>query len=116
MKIDYHECGDYLLPNIEVDKKDIQPIGKYGMMRLKYLKAHKKGTYNLMKMAGELIPYLVDVDRDAREMVETIIRDMAKAENVNEELKEKDMMKWVGMMNNFKSVAEEIVLGDVIYG
>lgn len=84
-------------------------------MRKAFLKEHRKGTYNELLLTGKLDEHLLEMDRLARMQVEQIVEHMAKAEGVTEELKARDQMKWVGMMNSFKHSAEEIVLTELIY-
>ena len=76
---------------------------------------HRKGTYNELLLTGKLDEHLLEMDRLARMQVEQIVEHMAKAEGVTEELKARDQMKWVGLMNNLLHTAEEIVLQEVIY-
>ena len=84
-------------------------------MRKAFLKEHRKGTYNELLLTGKLDEHLLETDRLARTQVEQIVERMAKAEGVTEELKARDQMKWVGLMNNLLHTAEEIVLKEVIY-
>lgn len=116
MDITYTKIGDYFVPNLVLSDsvKDFQ-IGKYGRLRLKYLKENKKAEYSILSMNGELKKYLMEVDKLAKERVEFLIKQQAKRQNVNEKLKENDQLKWVGMMNNIKNSAEEIVINEVIF-
>ena len=115
MELTYRQNGDYLIPNLEMDEQPTELIGKYGRMRKAFLKEHRKGTYNELLLTGKLDEHLLETDRLARMQVEQIVEHMAKAEGVTEELKARDQMKWVGMMNSFKHSAEEIVLTELIY-
>ena len=115
MELTYRQNGDYLIPNLEMDEQPTEGIGKYGRMRKAFLKEHRKGTYNELLLTGKLDEHLLEMDRLARMQVEQIVEHMAKAEGVTEELKARDQMKWVGMMNSFKHSAEEIVLTELIY-
>ncbi len=115
MELTYRQNGDYLIPNLEMDEQPTELIGKYGRMRKAFLKEHRKGTYNELLLTGKLDEHLLEMDRLARMQVEQIVEHMAKAEGVTEELKARDQMKWVGMMNSFKHSAEEIVLTELIY-
>ena len=103
------------MPNLTVPTKEYQ-IGKYGMMRRTYLKQHRPSLYSLLMMKGELLSHLEEINKSAMEQVQTIISQMAAAENVNEELKAENPLKWTGLMNNFLHSAEEIVLPELIYG
>lgn len=115
MELTYRQSGDYLIPNLEMDEQPTEGIGKYGRMRKAFLKEHRKGTYNELLLTGKLDEHLLETDRLARTQVEQIVERMAKAEGVTEELKARDQMKWVGLMNNLLHTAEEIVLKEVIY-
>ena len=115
-KITYHIEGDYLIPDLAIknDNKDYH-IGKYGHLKLKYLKEHKRGFYTELIMAGELQDHLFDVDEVASKMVLDTINKLAKQEGINEDLKANNQMEWVQTMNNIKNRAEEIVLNEIIY-
>lgn len=116
MDITYTKIGDYFVPNLILSEsvKDFQ-IGKYGRLRLKYLKENKKAEYIILSMNGELKKHLMEVDKLAKERVEFLIKQQAERQNVDEKLKEKDQFKWVGMMNNIKNSAEEIVINELIF-
>lgn len=113
--VTYTKVGDYKMPNLTVPTKEYQ-IGKYGMMRRTYLKQHRPSLYSLLMMKGELLSHLEEINKSAMEQVQTIISQMAAAENVNEELKAENPLKWTGLTNNFLHSAEEIVLPELIYG
>lgn len=108
--------GDYFVPNLALSEnvKDFR-IGKYGRLRLKYLKENKKAEYIILNMNGELKKHLMEVDKLAKERVEFLIKQQAERQNVDEKLKENDQLKWVGMMNNIKDSAEEIVINELIF-
>lgn len=115
MEISYFKVGDYYLPNISLgeDYRKVE-LGKYGKMRLNYLKNNCRVEYMILIMKNQLMKHLVEVDNSAKERVENIVKSMSEKEGVDEELKVKDQMKWVGLMNNFKSSAEEIVMEEII--
>ena len=92
-----------------------KPLGKYGRMRRTYLKEHQKAFYIQLQARGELWQHLREVDEQAQSMVNTIVARMAEIDGVTEELKATDQMKWIGLMNNYRHCAEEIVLRDVVY-
>ncbi len=102
-------------PNLELPKEENVWIGKYGLLRERYLKEHKKALYMSLYLSGELNKHLVDVNEQAQKQVDLIVTQMAKTEGCNEELKMKDQMRWVGLMNNYKACAEEIVFKELIY-
>ena len=113
MEVTYRAEGDYLLPNLTVP--EAPRVGKYGMLRRSYLKNHRNGIYTGMMLSGKLDGHLAEIDRQAHEMVERLTAEMAARQGVNEQLKATDQMKWVGLMNNIKASAEEIVLRELIY-
>ena len=97
---------------------DPQPegeIGIWGQRRKKYLKAHRKGTYNAMLLQSTLTQHLNDTNTAAFNLMDTIIRQIAKAEGVTEELKRRDQIGWVDRMNSIRSRTEEIVRNELIY-
>ena len=90
-------------------------VGKYGLKKLRYLQSEKKSVYNRLLKENTLHEYLVEVQELAQEMESDLVKQMALKKGVTEELKAKDMMKWVSLMNNFRNCAEEIVCDQVIY-
>ena len=115
MKITYTKNGDYLLPNLILKNNPSTFFGRYGLLRLNYLKQHNKVLYQQLLAKDKLTNYLIDIDKTATERVEKIIVHLAEEKNVDEHLKATNQLKWVGLMNNFKSQAEEIVLSELIY-
>lgn len=116
MDITYTKIGDYFVPNLVLSEnvKDFR-IGKYGRLRLKYLKENKKAEYIILNMDGEIKKHLMEIDKLAKERVEFLIKQQARRQNVDEKLKQNDQLKWVGMMNNIKNSAEEIVINELIF-
>ena len=90
-------------------------LSKYGRMRAKYLKEHKKVLYFNLLTSGTLNEHLVQIDTSACNMAEYLIKEMVRKQGVTEQLKAEDMMKWVGMMNNIRACVDEIVLNDIVY-
>ena len=113
-KIEYTKQGDYLIPNLTMKKEKI-PAGKYSMMRYNYLLNHKNHELTILVMNNELNSHLQEIQDQASKRVEMLVEEMAKKENITEELKAQDQMKWVGLMNNIKMTAEEIVATELIY-
>ena len=114
-KIEYHREGDYYLPNLVlVEQKKIQ-LNKYGRLRLNYLKNHKKAEYAILFMDNKLTDHLEEVQEIAAKRIEETIKSLKEQSNLTEEMKNTDQLYWVGMMNNFKNQAEEIVLKELIY-
>ena len=116
-KIEYRNEGDYYIPNLIVPKEEYADycIGKYGRLRLNYLKEHKKAEYTIMVMNGTLRKHIVQIDMEAKDRVENIVNGLKSQSNLTEEMKNTNQLYWVGMMNNFKNQAEEIVLKELIY-
>lgn len=115
-KLEYHQEKDYLIPNVAI-KNNLgnYQLGKYGYLRLDYLKKHKKGYYTELMLEGTLPEHIVAIDKEANMQVKKIIKNLAKANNVDEMLKQSSPFEWVRLMNNFKNSAEEIVLKELIY-
>ena len=113
--IEYIRNGDYYLPNLVLaEQKKIQ-LNKYGRLRLDYLKNHKKAEYAILFMDNKLTDHLEEVQEIAAKRVEEIIKSLKEQSNLTEEMKNTDQLYWVGMMNNFKNQAEEILLKELIY-
>ena len=114
--IKYIKQGDYYLPNLVLSSEDTNyKIGKYGRMKLNYLKNNKKSEYTILLMDGKLNKYLHEIDIACEERIRTIISQLIKQENVTEELKTTNQMEWVRCMNSIKNRAEEIILNELIY-
>lgn len=114
--IEYIRCGDYYLPNLVMPEENTNyQIGKYGRIKLNYLKNHKKAEYLNLLMECKLNRYLHEIDVVCTNRVKSIIAVLAKQENITEELKATNQMEWVQAMNNIKNRAEEIVFNEIIY-
>ena len=111
----YRQEGDYLIPNLALPNDDNYEIGKYGRMRLSYLKEHRKILYTNYVMEGTLFKHLSEIDQACNERMEIIVPAMAKQEGVTEALKTADQMEWVRRMNNIRNRAEEIILHELVY-
>ena len=114
MQLEYTKYGYYLLPNLIVKEQRKDNIGKYGLIVLNYLKTNKQALYQALLMQDKLTDYLIDIDKDIQNKVNNLIKRLAEKENINEDLKEKDQLQWVGLMNNLKNTAEEFVLKEYI--
>ena len=115
MNISYTRIGDYLLPDLILKDKEQFNIGKYGLLRLEYIKKYKLGLYFDLLVNNTLNEYLHDIDTSVMEKVQKLITELAEKENINEQLKENNQMLWVSKMNNIKNIAEEIILKEYIY-
>ena len=101
----YRQTGDYLIPNLTLP--ETRSIGKYGMMRLTYLKNSRRSLYSALMITGKLTEHLEETDRTAKEQIQTIVEKMAKTEGITEVMKVKDPQSWTGLMNNLLHSAEE---------
>ena len=108
-KLTYIRCGDYYIPNLKLSEQPEAPIGKYGRMRQRYLKEHRPGLYSSLILSEKLYPHLLEIDRAARERMDTMLPRMLEAAGVTEELKARDPMRWVGLMNTLKAQVEEMI-------
>ena len=106
MEITYTQIGDYLYPNITLGEDDKLPIGKYGRIRLEYLREHRPVIYNVLAVQGKLQRHLWEIDQAANERLERVIPKMKKQAGITEQLKAEDQMAWVGQMNALKQQAE----------
>ena len=95
--------------------KEAATYGRFGRMRLKYLKEHHRAIYINLKTSGQLTHHLNEIDNEANEMLRLLIEQMAQAQGIAEQLKSENQMAWVGAMNNIRSAAEEIILRKTIY-
>ena len=111
----YKKTGDYLLPEMGLTEAERKPLGKYGRMRQQYLEENRPGLYTRLILSGKLMTHLQEIEATAQTRLENMMNQLMKENNVTEELKTRDQMTWVGMMNNLKSQAEEAILTDLIY-
>ena len=114
-RIEYHLEGDYYMPNLAMPKQEKIVLNKYGRMRLKYLNEHKKDNYTIMLMNGTLNTHLKEIQETADNRVQQIISELKVKSDLTEDMKNTDMLYWVGTMNSIKAQAEEIVFSELIY-
>ena len=113
--IEYRLVGDYYVPNLILKKEEKIILNIYGRARLKFLKENRKAEYTIMFINGTLNKHLKEIQETAVERIEVIIEQLKQKNNLTEEMKNTDQLYWVGMMNNFRNTAEEIVLNELIY-
>ena len=113
-ELTYKWAGDYLIPDLAI-KANERPIGKYGRMRLRYLREHRKDLYTVMLLNGKLHDHLAEIEEKAQERMERMVRCCVEREGICEELKASDPMEWARRMNGIKAQAEEIVLTELVY-
>ena len=114
-EIQYQQNGDYLIPEITLGSQPQQPLGKYGRMRKKYLQEHRPILFNRLVLNGQLQRHLLEIEETANSRLERMMQEMAAKNGATEELKAKDQMVWVGLMNSLKNQAEEMILAELIY-
>ena len=115
MNISYTKKGDFLLPDLILENKKQYNIGKYGLLRLNYMKKEKLGLYFDLLVNDKLNGYLHDIDVSLIKKEQNLIKELAEKENVTEELKSSNQMLWIGKMYNIKNRVEEIILKEYIY-
>ena len=111
----YELQGDYYIPCLILSEEETQPIGLWGQRHREYLKEHKHLVYTTMLMEGKLNSYLAAIDKQAEKMYLRLIKEIAKQQGVTEQLKAKQPMEWVGMMNNIQACAREVVNSELIH-
>ncbi len=113
--VTYTEVGQILIPNLVMDEQPDGDIGVWGWRRKRYLKEHRKGIYNQMLMDGTITQHLIEINEQAMDMRERLVKQFQKTEGVTEDLKRRDQMAWVGAMNSIYNRVDEIILHDLIY-
>lgn len=111
----YTQVGDYLLPNLALPEEETMHIGVWGQRHKRYLKQNHKILYMNLLTNDKLNSYLTDTNDQAEDMFARLVKQMAEREGVTEELKAENQIKWVGMMNNIRNRAAEIVNSEVIF-
>ena len=111
----YELVGDYYLIAGDDESEEDRPIGVWGQRHLRYLKEHRRVRYANLLTSGKLNSYLANIDQQAEEMFELLVKQMAEREGVTEQLKAADQMGWVRRMNNIRNRAAEITTSELIY-
>ncbi len=114
VELKYIQCGDYLIPEIGLSEDDTTPLGKYGRMRYRYLEKYRQGLFTGLLLSGELMRQLHEVDREAQQMLETMLPQMTQEAGLTEGMKNTDPMRWVGTMNTLKAQVEEIIFAELV--
>ena len=115
MELTYTERDGIFYPDLALPEQTNYPIGKYGRMRLDYLKKHRRGIYTTLLTSCTLNQHLYDIEQEANQLIELILSRLVKERGIIEELKATDPLRWVQEMNNAKHCAEEIALKEIIY-
>lgn len=113
--IEYHLEEDYYIPNLVLPVQEKITLNKYGRIRLEYLKEYKKAKYTRMLMDGTLNTHLKELQEIVQNRINQMIDQLKEKSDLNEDMKDTDMLYWVGTMNSIKSQAEEIVFNELIY-
>ena len=114
-ELTYTKVGDYYLPDLIAEQRPNRSLGKYGLLRLRYLKEHRSTVWAELVMEGRLYAHLLEIEDAANDLLDSMMPGMAKAAGATEELKARDPMQWVGLMNNCKARVEEIILAELVY-
>lgn len=116
MEIIYTKVGDYLLPNLTIEKQNSEKINKYGYLRLQYLKKNNKALYITLLMKNGLTIHLVSVSIEAENRLNILMKQYKNYDELlSEKNKNENQIEWVKQMNNYKNMAEEIILKELIY-
>lgn len=115
MNLTYEKCGNYLIPNLIPNPEPEGELRKFGLIRKYYLEKHRRGIYSGLLLSGELKKHLLMIQEQAEERFDLLAEQMAKQEEVTEQLKAQNQMLWVKRMNNIRERAEEIVREEIIY-
>ena len=114
-ELTYTQVGDYLIPDLALPEQPDRDLGKYGRMRLRYLKEHRPVLWGTLVMDGTLYSHLLEIEDAANSRLELLMPQLAKAAGATEQLKASNQMEWVGLMNSCKAQAEEIIMTELIY-
>ena len=116
-EITYTKKGDYYIPNLAFPKSKYSnyKLGKYGRMRARYLKEHKKVEYTILLIDGKLDEHLYNTDIECKNRFDILMKQFSEKENITEELKATDQMEWVSKMNVIKNAVEEIIFKELIF-
>ena len=114
--ITYRQVNDYMIPNLKLPPEESNiRLGKWGMLHKDYLLNHKKAVFSTLLAEGKLYQHCAEVEKQAKNMFDTLVEQMKDAEGVTECLKEQDQLEWVQIMNNIQQRANEIVFNELIY-
>ncbi len=111
----YHTHGDYFLPDLAVPEEDKRPVGVWGQRHLRYIREHRESLYIGLQLSGKLNDYLVQIDKQATDMFLRLTKQVAKLEDISEQLKTQNQMEWVARMNGSRHQVDEIIYTELIY-
>lgn len=112
----YELQGNYYIPCLVPDETDAAPIGVWGRKHLQYIREHRPVLHSILVLSGKLHSHLAEVDNQATEMLDRLVKQLAEQQGITERLKAQNQMAWVQRMNNIRNAAEEIILSELIYG
>ena len=115
MELTYTERNGIMYPDLALPEQTNHPIGKYGRMRLDYLKKHRRGTYTTLLTSCTLNQHLYETEQETKQQIDLTLSLLVKERGITEELKATDPLRWAQEINSAKQSAEEIVLNEVIY-
>ena len=115
IELDYVKVGDYYFPALALEPQSDRSLGKYGLMRLRYLKEHRPGLFNRLTLSGKLYAHLLETEDAANDLLDSMMPGMAKATGATEDLKARDPLRWAGLMNTCKAQVEEVILSELIW-
>ena len=115
MELTYRMESNYRVPNLTVPEEPPVTLGKYALLRKKYLKQHRRILFTNLLTSCTLNQHLMETEQTANERMELLTAQMAAAQGVTEQMKAENQMQWVGLMNNIRQAAEETILNDLIF-
>lgn len=115
IELKYQCCGDYLLPDLGLTDAEKLPLGKYGLLRQRYLEENRPGLYTRLMLSGKLMEHLQEIEQTAQNRLESLMSQLSMQSSVTEELKAQDQLAWVQRMNAPQAQAEEMILSELIY-
>ena len=115
IELKYQCCGDYLLPDLGLTDAEKLPLGKYGLLRQRYLEENRPGLYTRLMLSGKLMEHLQEIEQTAQNRLESLMSQLSMQSSVTEELKTQDQLAWVQRMNALQAQAEEMILSELIY-
>lgn len=115
IELKYQCCGDYLLLDLGLTDAEKLPLGKYGLLRQRYLEENRPGLYTRLMLSGKLMEHLQEIEQTAQNRLESLMSQLSMQSNVTEELKAQDQLAWVQRMNALQAQAEEMILSELIY-
>ncbi len=111
----YHEENGYFIPNLSLPPEEETPIGIWGQRHKRYLKEHRNATYTTLLTSGKLNTYLADINEQAQERFERLVKQLKQAQGITEQLKADNALEWIGRLNNIQTCAMEIVNKEIVY-